>query len=206
MMDQYLRGKPLKDPGMSQSFIWGHAPCRVPMKTSLNEVNEWLIIAFKDLIKVLRGRLPDLAPLAWNKYWSAIILEELLPSLTIFEHIRAWHTAYLHHHGKLFHLVLTWEKRKTYAEFRHDASEAPHVDGTSIWNTQDDLGCSVKSRLDVCVNSLILEARAAEIYDFDAWLGWILEQNVFRLQVAMNNLIFLQILQGIEELYGKSSH
>jgi len=40
MMDQYLRREPLKDPGMPQSLIWGHAPCRIPMKASLNEVNE----------------------------------------------------------------------------------------------------------------------------------------------------------------------
>ena len=153
---------------MSQSLIWGHSPRRVPMKASLNKVNERLIIAFKDLIQVFRCRLPDLAPLAWHEYWSAIILEELFPSLTILEHIRARYPADFHHHSKLLHLVLAREKRKANAEFRHDTSEAPHVDGTSIGNTQDDLGCSVKARLDVGVNPLILEAGAAEIDDFDA--------------------------------------
>ena len=193
-MDQYLRRKPFKDPGMSKSLIWGHTPRWVPMKASLDKVNEWLIIAFKDLIKILRCRHPDLAPLAWNEYWSAIILEELLPPLTILEHIRTRYPAYFHHHSKLLHLVFTREKRKANAEFRHDTSKAPHIDGTSIWNTQDDLRCSVKSRLNVGVNSLILETGAAEIYDFYAWLCRILEQNVFRLQIAMYHLVFLQIL------------
>lgn len=64
MMNQYLRREPFKDPGMPQSLIWGHASCRVPMKASLNKVNERLVIAFKDLIQVLRSRLPDLSPLA----------------------------------------------------------------------------------------------------------------------------------------------
>ena len=168
MMNQYLRREPLKDPGMPQSLIWGHASCRVPMKASLNKVNERLVIAFKDLIQVLRSWLSDLPPLAWYEYRSPIILEELLPSLTIPQHIRAWHPAYLHHHSKLFHLVLAREKRKANAEFGHDAPKAPHVDSASIWNTQDDLGCSVKARLNVSVNSLILEAGAAEIYDFNA--------------------------------------
>jgi hypothetical protein len=109
MVDQYLRRKPFKDPGMSQSLIWGHSSRWVPMKASLNKVNEGLIIAFKNLIQVLRCWLPDLSPLAWYEYWSAIILEELLPSLTIFKHIWAWHTTYFHHHSKLFHLVLPRE-------------------------------------------------------------------------------------------------
>ena len=109
MVDQYLRRKPLEDPGMSKCLIWGHTSCRVPMKASLNKVYEGLIIAFKNLIQVLRCWLPDLAPLAWYEYRSAIILEELLPSLTIFKHIWARYPAYFHHHSKLLHLVLARE-------------------------------------------------------------------------------------------------
>lgn len=55
---------------------------------------------------------------------------------------------------------------------------------------EDDFRCPIKSGLDVGIDALMLVAGRAEVYDLDSAMSWLLQQDVFRLQVAVNQLVF----------------
>lgn len=153
---------------MSESFIGRHSCFRVPIKAPSHKIDEGSIVSFQDPLQIFRSRLPYLILLVGDQDGCSVILEELFPSLARREYILVGYTAYFHHHGKLLHLILTWEERETDAELSHYAAEAPHVDSRGVWDTENDLWRSIEAGLDIGVNPFVLEARASKIDDLDA--------------------------------------
>jgi hypothetical protein len=60
-----------------------------------------------------------------------------------------------HQQHELLGLRFSWENWYTYIQLNQDAAQAPHVDSGGEWDAQDDLGRSIKPRLNVGVNALI---------------------------------------------------
>ena len=107
--------------------------------------------------------------------------------------------------SELLHLVLTREKRVTRIELCQDTTEAPHVNSSSVWDSEDDLGGSIKPRLYVSVDSFVLEARRSKVDDLDSRLIWCLEKDVLGLEVTMNDLVIFDVFQTLQDLNGKSA-
>lgn len=70
---------------------------------------------------------------------------------------------------------------------------------------QDDVRGTVETALNVGVDNLLLEAAATEVRNDDSTLVFPLEQNVFRLQVTMNDAQVLHVPESGQELDGESS-
>jgi hypothetical protein len=116
------------------------------------------------------------------------------------EHVLLGNAYHLHDARHLVVLRVTREYGISNIQLCHDAAKGPHINGTVVRNPQHDLWCSVKSRLNVSVDALIKEGGAAEVDDFDARLVGFLEQDVLRLEVAVNDLEHLEVLEGVQEL------
>ena len=87
-----------------------------------------------------------------------------------------------------------------------DAGETPHVDAAGVGYAQHYLGRPVESRLYIGVDSFGLVAARAEVYHFEAGLVGVLEQDVLRLQVAVDDAERGGVLQGGEDLHGEAGH
>jgi hypothetical protein len=108
---------------MSESFIGAHSGIGAPIEALSDKVNKRLILVAKNLDEVLCCRSSHLTSLVWYKNRYTIVLEELLPSSACLQDILAWSSAYLHHHGKLFHFVFAGEEWKANAELSHYAAK-----------------------------------------------------------------------------------
>lgn len=86
-------------------------------------------------------------------------------------------------------------------KFGDEAAEAPHVDSIAIGRAQDNFGCSVEPRLNVHEGDFVLEHAGPEVDKLDARPGLVFQQNVLRLYVRMNDTVFSQEHQGIQDLY-----
>jgi hypothetical protein len=60
MVNEDFWGKTLKNPDMSESFIWGHPRLRIPIEAPLHEVDKVLVFAFEDILQSLSARLSHL--------------------------------------------------------------------------------------------------------------------------------------------------
>ena len=104
--------------------------------------------------------------------------EEFVFAFGVFKNFNWWHAEDLHDQGQLLSFTLSRKDWYTCVELDQYAPKAPHIDGSGIWNTNNDLGCSVEARLDVRVNSLVGEARGSKVNNLDAGLVRTLEEYV----------------------------
>lgn len=100
-------------------------------------------------------------------------------------------------------LVAAREQNLAGVELVENAAVRPHVDRVRVLDAQDNLRRAVKSRLDVSVDLLGFEAARAEIDDFDANFALLLDENVFRLEVAVDDLVLPHEVQAHHDLYGE---
>ena len=84
-----------------------------------------------------------------------------------------------------------------------DAAKRPHVNRLRVGDPQHDLWRSVKPRLDVGVDLLVLEAPAAEVNDFDSGLVDLAKKDIFRFQIAMDHLVFFHKVKADQDLNRK---
>lgn len=93
-----------------------------------------------------------------------------------------------HDERQLFLLTFSREQRHSSEKLGQDASETPHIDGSCVRNTKDDLRRTIEPRLDVSVNTLICKAAGAKVDDLDARFVRTFEKNVLWLEVAVNKV------------------
>lgn len=103
-------------------------------------------------------------------------------------------------------LVLAWEEREPRIQFCQNAAKAPHVDCLRIRNPKNDFGRPVKPRLYVGVNALIEHAARPIVNYLDSRLVRLLEQNVLRLHIAVDDIVFALKLQGLQDLDREPPH
>ena len=130
--------------------------------------------------------------------------EEFLSPRRLIHHSVRGHTDHLHYSAELVTLAISGENRVADVQLGSDAPETPHVDSAVIGNAKHDLRSSVEPALDVGVNLFVQEGAGAKIDDLEARLVGFFEQNVFRLQVAVDDLEHLQVLEGVKQLNGKA--
>ena len=86
-----------------------------------------------------------------------------------------------------------------------DAPETPNINFAIIGKPKDDLRPSVVSALNISVDSLFLETAGTKVDDLDSRLVCFFEQNVLRLEISMDDLIFVEEVNSVEDLEGHSS-
>lgn len=106
---------------------------------------------------------------------------------------------------QLLGIVRTREDGLADLEFRHEAAETPHVDGEGVGSSQHDFWGAVVPRLQILVDLFPIEAAGAEVHEFYSRLGPGLHYDVFRLQVAVDNIFPLQKIEGVEDLDGEDA-
>jgi len=65
-------------------------------------------------------------------------------------------------------LAVSWEDRIANVELCHNASKRPHVYTAVVGNPQHYFRSSIEPRLNICVNSFVLERGTSEVNNFDA--------------------------------------
>lgn len=185
---------------MLQSLEWRHALDGIPLKALIQKVNELLVSTLKDVFDALSIWLPSLSARVRLQLGLTIRLEEDLGSSADGEQGLGWHTIKLHNICELLVLTFTWKKWEATEHFRNDGTERPHVNSCGVWYAEDDLWRPVESTLDVRIDALAHEARAAIVYQLQSRLVLLLEQNVLRLQVTVHEVVVRLELQRLQNL------
>jgi hypothetical protein len=184
---------------------WSQAVNRIPVQTSVNEVYELLVLTLQYLAQLLGAWKALLAfGIGYNNRFVVAIKEELLSTREV-KQILIWHSLNLHNECELVHFIFTWEQRNPGVKFRQNAPEAPHINRGGVGDAKDDLWSSVEPRLNVSVDTLILEATASIVNDLYARLVLLLEQDILWLQITVDNAMISLILQGLQDLNGKAA-
>ena len=59
--------------------------------------------------------------------------------------------------------------------------------------------------MDVCVNPLVCEARAAIVNNLDSTLVWLFEQYILRFQIAVHDIVVFLEFESLQHLNGEPS-
>lgn len=92
---------------------------------------------------------------------------------------------------------------KKHSNFQSLTSEAPHIDRGGVGQAENDLGRPIESALYVGVYGLVLVAGVAEVDHFDRAGALVLEEDIFRFQIAVQDLLVVEQLQALEYGDGK---
>lgn len=112
----------------------------------------------------------------------------------------AWLSQYLHDSSQLIVFTVSrkdWNPKK---EFRTDASERPHVNCGVIREPQQHFRRSIVPRLDIRKDLVRFKACTAKVYDLDIKVIFAFKQDVFRLEVAMNEPCFFDYFHSLKDL------
>ena len=209
MVDEHLRRQPLEHPHMSEGLVGRQSRLWVPLQTPLHEVQEVHVLVAQQQRQRLPERLAQLASRVLLHDRCVLVLvvlgEEFVSSLRLVVDFAVGRADHLDDAAHLVVLAFAREDGEPDVQFRHDAPEAPHVDRAGVRNAQHDLRRAVEPALDVGVDALVQEGRAAEVDDLDAALVRLLQQDVLRLQVAVDYLELLQVFQRVQQLNGETT-
>lgn len=111
-----------------------------------------------------------------------------------------WWTKHLHDTGQLLLLVFTRENRIAGVKLSQDTANAPHINCNSVTHAEDNLWRAVESRLNVGIDLFILEAAGTEIDDLDLRVHRVSKQDIFWLEITVNDLVHLKKKQTAQKL------
>ena len=101
--------------------------------------------------------------------------------------------------------ILPPEKRVAEVQLRDYAAEAPDIDFAVVGHAEDYFGGAVVAALDVGVDGFPLEAAWTEIDDLDSRFVHLLQKNVLRFEVRVNNPVTMQEVDSIQQLQHEAS-
>lgn len=110
----------------------------------------------------------------------------------------------LHDQPQLVRLTLSWKQRIAGVELSQNAAERPHVDGLFEFESENDLRRPIESALDISVHHFIFKTTTTEINEFDATLIDLLQQNVLRFEITMDDLLLSDEHQSLQDLNRES--
>mmetsp|Transcript_25504 Transcript_25504/g.58865 ORF Transcript_25504/g.58865 Transcript_25504/m.58865 type:complete len:266 (+) Transcript_25504:182-979(+) len=199
-----MPGIALQYPIMLQSVLWLEALPWVPEQAACQEVHKLDLRGAKHHLQILCGRSPRLASGVGHKSRCTTGVKEHLDARCILEDLLRRDPTNFHDACKLLNLILPGEQGITRMKFREDASKRPHVNGCVVGYAKNHLRRAVEATLDVCVDTLILEARGAKVNDLDSALSRVLQQHILRLEVTVNDLLLAKEAQCCEKLDSKA--
>jgi len=207
VVNEHFLGETLQDPIVLQRFKRSHAIHRIPIQALVDEVQEFIILAlFENVMERLGvGQAAPATRVSDDNRHETIFFKEQVAARAQFDYIIRGDTLDFHDIGELFSFVLSREERVASVKFCHDAAKRPHVDARRVRDSHHDLRRSVETRLNICVNTLPLEAAAAIVDNFDSGLVRLLQQNILRLQIAVDDVVIALELERLQDLDGEAS-
>lgn len=175
-----------------------------PFEACLHEFDEVWIVDFESIRKGPGERLSYLASSIRDHDGLVVVVEEHFPPCCFGDQGSGRHSHHFHDGSHLVVFIFACEDGLAHEALEDDAPERPHVDGSSVRNTQHDFRSSVESRLDVRVEPFELEATAAVVDELYLRLVLVDEQHVFWLQVAVHDGEGLHVVQCLQDLDGES--
>jgi len=184
-------------------LFWGHAALRIPAETTSNEVQERLIVALKHLLESLGGRTAPTALGGDGQTRLAHAIEKQLPTCRLLDQVFLRRAENLHDTSQLFLFVLAREDGHPRVQLSQDTAERPHIDRQAIGHAKDNFRRAIEARLNVRINLLVFKAAGAKVDDLDFCVQRMAEQDVFGLQITVDDPVLLEQIEGAENLLGK---
>jgi hypothetical protein len=117
-----------------------------------------------------------------------------------------WWPKDLHDAGQLLLFILAREDRISSVKLGQNTTQTPHVNRQSIRHSENDFWGAVESRLDVSVDFLVLVAARSEINNLDLRACRMGKKDIFRLEITVNDALFLEQDETAEQLLRKASN
>lgn len=190
---------------MMYGLVWFHTSIRIPTQTFGQEIEKRFVVTLQRLLKGLGTRSSSFAFGGDCKSWFAKRVKEQLLSCGLFNQSLVRRTKHFHYTSQLFLFVLTRENGVSSQELGKNTTNTPHIYRHAIGHSQNDLGRTIESRLNVGIHSLVLVTAGTEIDDLDFRLSRMSQENVLRFEIAVDNFPALQKQQTIEHLFGETS-
>ena len=117
-----------------------------------------------------------------------------------------WGTENLHDTRELLLFVFSREYRIACEQFGQYTSHTPHIDGHAIRHAQNDFRRTVETTLDISVHLFVLETTRSEIDRSNVRGQRVNQKDIFRLQIAMDNLLRMQQDQCAKHLFRETTY
>ena len=142
--------------------------------------------------------------------FKLIVVEKNLRTKSIVDYIFWWQTEYLHPHFYLLCLILTWKQLKSNCKLRNNTTKWPHINlfpitfimfmSSMVTSTKSYFWSSVISALYIIVYLFTFKASTSKINQFYWRQTLFANHNIFRLDITMYNIIFLQKTESTQQL------
>mmetsp|Transcript_15893 Transcript_15893/g.40454 ORF Transcript_15893/g.40454 Transcript_15893/m.40454 type:complete len:246 (+) Transcript_15893:226-963(+) len=152
-----MAGVALQDPLLLQSILGREALSRIPLQTTLQEVDVLCFRGSKCHLHILGPRPSGLATRVRHQAWIPIGVKKHFDSCCAFKYPLRRHTTNLHDTRQLFNLILARVKWVASVQLRENTSEGPHIDRHIIRNAKDHFRRAVEAALDVCIYTLVFK-------------------------------------------------
>ena len=117
-----------------------------------------------------------------------------------------WGTENLHDTRELLLFVFSREYRIACEQFGQYTSHTPHIDRHAIRHAQNDFRGTVETTLNISVHLFVLETARSEINRSNVRGQRVNQEDIFRLQIAMNNLLRMQQDQCAKHLFRETTY
>ena len=188
------------DPRVLESLLWSHSLLRLPFEALVYEFYEQIVVRLHHLRQTLCVLDSNPAFGVWILERAVVVVEEDLPPGRHDDH-GPWRSSLDFHNALyLFFLVFASKDWEADVELVEDASKRPHVDGGRVSDSHHDLRSSIESTLDVSVKLFSFIGSTAEVDHLDATLVRLPQENVLRLHVAVDDVVFFHVVQRHQQL------
>ena len=184
---------------MSQCIFGTDPLAGVPVKAPGNKVQKLYIRAFDDLRQVPLARVGHLPINQLVGLQNLSIKEQDLPGRNR-QHVLRGQSKSRDNVDELVKLRLPRPERVAGKHLHQNAAKTPHINRRGVRNAQYDLRGPVEPALNISVQPFRDKARRAEVNQLDRRLLRVDQQNVFRLQVTMNDVQRPGVVQGYQDL------
>ena len=196
------------NPWMSKCVLGCHSFIRFPFEAVIDKVDEvtLILICLHQLCQVLgvyRAHFPFRIRLLER---AVVVVEEDFAPRGNNYHGSRRDTFDFHDALHLLFFILAGKDWETDEEFVEDATEGPHVDGWCVADAHHNFRGTIKSRLDVGVELILLIGAGAEINDFYTTLIALSQKDVFWFHIAMDDTEFFHIMERDKDLNCKAAH
>ena len=186
----------------------GHPVDGVPVQAKVNKVQKLGVLALLEHVLKRFGvwQATSTSRVGHDNGVEGIFFEEEVAAGAQLDNILGWDSLDFHDVCELLGLILTREEWITCVQLGHNATEGPHVDACCVRDAQDNLRSTVKTTLDIGVNALVLEAATTIVNNFDARLIWLLEKDILRLEIAVDDVVVALKFESLQNLNGEAAN
>lgn len=203
MLLEHAWGQPLQNPIVVEALLGRDALLRVPLEAPGDEVDEAGVRhlpqlghnVFEALLSVFLGQNHIFVLGLRSGHRSLLFLfklSEQMLSTGPRQHGSVGEADHVDDQLDLFALIGAREQRETGKELNEDTAQTPHVNLLGVGEyAEHDIWGAVEARLDISVDNFVFEAARSEVGNDDARLVFLFHEDIFGLQIAVNDAEFL---------------